>query len=98
MRPSTDIQGQKLTTVLQYKYHKNTFRTGGAIGVVKRMTQTLKRGLGIMRIDETNTSYKLPSGIAEIKKTLRITPHGLTKISPFEAQIRRKPNTPVSLT
>ena len=49
-----------------------------------------------MRIDQTNTSYKLASGIAEIIKTLRVTPHGVTKISPFEAHLGRKPNTPLS--
>ena len=29
-------------------------------------------------------------------KTLRITPNGVTKISPFEAHMGRKPNTPLS--
>ena len=34
--------------------------------------------------------------MAEIIKALRITPHGVTKISPFEAHLGRKPNTPLS--
>ena len=34
--------------------------------------------------------------MAVIMKTLRITPHGVTKISPFEAHLGRKPNTPLS--
>ena len=49
-----------------------------------------------MRIDKTNTLYRLASDVAEIKKMLRITPHGFTKISPFEANMGRKPNTPLS--
>ena len=60
------------------------------------MIQTLKRGLGVRRIDQSNTPYKLASDVAEIKKTLRITPHGITKISPFEAHMGRKTNTPLS--
>ena len=49
-----------------------------------------------MRIDKTNTSYKLASDVAEIPKTLRITPHSVTTISPLEAHMGRKPNTPLS--
>ena len=49
-----------------------------------------------MRIDKTNTPYKLASDVAEIIKTLRITPHGVRKISPFEAHMSQKPNTPLS--
>ena len=55
-----------------------------AIGVVERMIQTLKR------------RYRLASDVAEVIKTLRITPHGVKKISPFEAHMGRKPNTPLS--
>ena len=64
-----------------------------AIGVVERMIQTLKRRLVVMRIDKTNTPYKLALDVAEIIKRLRITPHGVTKVSPFEAPMGRKPNT-----
>ena len=67
-----------------------------AIGVVERMNQTLKRRLVVMKIDKTNTPYNLACDVAEIKKTLRITPHGVRKISPFEAYMGRKPNTPLS--
>ena len=67
-----------------------------AIGVVERMIQTLKRRLGVMKFDRSNTSYKLASDVAEIIKTLRITPHSVTKISLFEAHMGRKPNTPTS--
>ena len=44
-----------------------------AIGVVKRMIQSMKRRLAVMKIDKTNTPYKLASAVAEIIKTLRIT-------------------------
>ena len=67
-----------------------------AIGVVERMIQTLKRRLAVMRIDKTNIAYKLASDVAEIIKTLRITPHSVTKISPFEAHMGRTPNTTLS--
>ena len=49
-----------------------------------------------MRIDKTNTPYRLASDVAELIKILRITPHGVTKMSPFEAHLGRKPNTPLS--
>ena len=35
--------------------------------------------------------------MAELIRTLRITPHALTKITPFEAHYGRKPNTPLSI-
>ena len=56
------------------------------------MIQTLKLRLGVIRIDPANTSYKLVLDVAEIIKTLRITPHGVTKISLFEARMGRKLN------
>ena len=49
-----------------------------------------------MKIDQSNTPYKLALDVAEIINTLRITLHGVTKISPFEAHMGRKPNTPLS--
>ena len=33
-----------------------------------------------MKIDQSNMPYKLASDVAEIINTLRITPHGVTKI------------------
>ena len=68
-----------------------------AIMVVERMIKTLKRRLVVRRIDQSNTPYKLASDVAEVKKkTLRITPHGISKISPFEGHMRRKPNNALS--
>ena len=49
-----------------------------------------------MKIDQSNTPYKLASDVAEIIKTLRITPHGVTKFSTFGAHMGRKPNTSLS--
>ena len=60
------------------------------------MIQTIKRRLPAMKIDQSITPYKLPSDVAEIIKTLRITPHGVTKVSSFEAHLGRKPKTPLS--
>ena len=62
-----------------------------SIGVVERLIQTLKR-----RLDPYNTPFKIASSVAEIIKTLRITPHGVTKVTPFEAHMGRKANTPLS--
>ena len=67
-----------------------------AIGVVEGMIQTIKRRLAVMKADQSNTPYKLASDVAEIIKTLTITPHGVTKISSFETHMGRKPNTPLS--
>ena len=64
-----------------------------AIGVIERMIQTLKFRLGLMRIYQTNTPYKLASDLDEILKTLRITLHCVTTFSPFEAHMGTKPNS-----
>ena len=49
-----------------------------------------------MKIDQSNTPYKLASDVSKIINELRITTHGVTKISPFEVDMVRKPNTPLS--
>ena len=67
-----------------------------AIGVVERMIETIKRRFAVMKIDQINTQNKLASDVAEIIKILRITPHGVTKVSLFETHMGRKPNTPLS--
>ena len=67
-----------------------------SMGMVERLIRTLKTGLSIMKIDKNNTPYKLASDVAELIKTLRITPHATTKITPFEAHYGRKPNTPLT--
>ena len=49
-----------------------------------------------MKNDSENTPFSLVSKVAEIIKTLRITPHGVTKITPFEVHMGGKANTPLS--
>ena len=67
-----------------------------SIGMVERLIRTLKSRLSVMKKDNRNVPYKLASDVAELIKTLRITPNATTKITPFEAQFGRKPNTPLS--
>ena len=67
-----------------------------SIGMVERLIRTLKSRLSVMKIDNRNKPYKLASDVAELIKTLRITPNATTKITPFEAHFGRKPNTPLS--
>ena len=67
-----------------------------SMGMVERLIRTLKTRLSIMKIDKNNSPYKLASDVAELIKTLRITPHATTKITPFEAHYGRKPNTLLS--
>ena len=68
-----------------------------SIDVVKRLIQTLKRRLGVMKVVSNFTPIKIASSVAEIIKTLRITPQGVTKITPFEAYMGRKANTSLSI-
>ena len=49
-----------------------------------------------MKIYKSNKPYKLASDVAELIKTLRITPNATTKITPFEAHFGRRPNTPLT--
>ena len=67
-----------------------------SMGMVERLIRTLKTRLSIMKINKNNTPYKLASDVAELIKTLRITPHATTKNTPFEAHYGRKPNTPLT--
>ena len=66
-----------------------------SIGMDERLIGTLKSRLSVMKIDSRNKPYKLASDVAELIKTLRITPNATTKVTPFEAQFGRKPNTPL---
>ena len=49
-----------------------------------------------MKTDKSNRPYKLASDVAELIKTLRITPNTSTKVTPFESHYGRKANTPLS--
>ena len=52
------------------------------------------RAIGM--VDKSNRPYKLASDVAELIKTLRITPNTSTKVTPFESHYGRKANTPLS--
>ena len=67
-----------------------------AMGMVERLIRTLKLRLAIMKNDKSNQPYNLASDVAELIKTLRITPNASTKVTPFEAHYGRKTNTPLS--
>ena len=67
-----------------------------SIGMVERLIRTFKSRFSVMKIDNRNVPYKFASDVAELIKTLRITPNATTKLTPFEAQFGRKPNTPLS--
>ena len=67
-----------------------------SMGMVERLIRTLKTDLTVMKTDERNKPYKLSSDVAELLKTLRMTPNATTKTTPLEAQFSRKPNTLLS--
>ena len=67
-----------------------------AIGIVERLTQTLKARLGVMINDPNNSPYKLASDLVQLIKRLRINPPPGTKFSPFEMHMGRKPNPIIS--
>ena len=95
MRPSANIKNKKkFPNFCRTNNTKLLFAPVDdhrAIGVVERTIETFKRRLAVMKIDQSNTPYKLASDVAEIIKTPKITPHGVTKISPFKAHMGRKP-------
>ena len=68
-----------------------------SMGMLERLIRTLNTRLSIMKIDKNNSPYKLASDVAELIKTLRITPHATTKVTAFEAHYGRKSNTPLSI-
>ena len=67
-----------------------------SMGMVERLIRILKTRLSIMKIDKNISPYKIASDVAELIKTLCITPHTTTKITPFEVHYWRKPNTPLT--
>lgn len=68
------------------------------IGLVERLIQTLKTQLHAMRLPKTGekSTVKIAQLLAELIKTLRITPNQPGGKSPFEIHNKRKPNTPVT--
>ena len=63
-----------------------------AMGMVERLIRALKTRLSVIKLVKNNQPYILASDVAELIKTLRITPHATTKITLFEAHYGRKSN------
>ena len=67
-----------------------------AIGLVERLIQTIKRRLGCMKLDNRNKTFTIKEAIKSIVYQLRICKQKTTRVTPFQAHLRRKPNTPLS--
>ena len=65
-------------------------------GMVERLIQTIKRRLAVLDIDPNWSNTTLADRLANIFENIRLIPNTTTKISPFEAQFGRKPNTEIS--
>ena len=50
-----------------------------------------------MKIDLEKKTYKHASDVAELIKTLRVTPHATRKVTPFEEHYGREPNTTLNI-
>ena len=64
--------------------------------MVERLIQTKKRRLAVLDIDPNWSNTTLANRLASIIENIRLIPNTTTKISPFEAQFVRKPNTELS--
>ena len=51
-----------------------------------------------MKIDPNNTPYQLASNVAELIKTLKITPHASFKLLLFEMHMGRKLTSNLAIT
>ena len=67
-----------------------------AIGLVKRLIQTIKRRLSCMKLDIRNKTFTIKEAIKSIIYQLRICKQKTTNLTPFQAHFGRKPNTPLS--
>ena len=67
-----------------------------AIGLVERLVQTIKRRLSCIKLDSRNKTFTIKETIKSIVYQLRICKQKATKVTPFQAQFGRKPNTPQS--
>ena len=69
-----------------------------AIGLVERLVQTIKIRLACTEEEKfASNTFHVRHAIKIINHQLRICKQKLTKISPFEANFGRKPNTPLSV-
>ena len=67
-----------------------------AIGLVKRLIQTIERRLSCMKLDNRNQSFTIKEAIKPKVYQLRICKQKTTNVTPFQAHFGRKPNTPLS--
>ena len=65
-------------------------------GMVERLIQTIKRRLAVIDIDPNWSNTTLANRLANIIENIRLIPNTTTKISPFQSQFGRKPNTEIS--
>ena len=61
-----------------------------SIGMVEQLIRTLKARLSVMKIDNRNKPYKIASDVAELIKTLRVTPIATNKNNPIRSAIWQK--------
>ena len=93
------LRAKKFQVYSKYKKVKLLFASVDnhrALGLVDHLIQNLKTLLTVMRTDPKNTPCKQASDVAELIKTLRVTPQAGTKLSPFEIHTRRRQNTIIS--
>ena len=64
--------------------------------MVERLIQTIKRRLTVLDIDPNWSNSTLTNRLANIIEKIRLIPNTTTKITPFEANFGRKPNTAIS--
>ena len=64
-------------------------------GLVERTIQTIKRKLGVMQLEKNSESIEF--ALKTIIEDIRINRNSVTNSSPFELQVRRKPNSEWSL-
>ena len=67
-----------------------------ATGMVEDLIQTIKRKLGVMAIDPLWSSDDITIMVLNKIPNIRLIPNRITKITPFEANFGRKPNTALS--
>ena len=72
--------------------------TGGlrGRGMVERLIQTIKRRLVAINIDTNWSKETLANKISAKIENRKLVPNTTTKITPFEANFGRKPNTQTS--
>ena len=64
--------------------------------MVKRLIQTIKRRLAAINIDTNCSKETLVDKISAKIENIKLVPNTTTKITPFEANFGRKPNTKTS--